>query len=101
MILITVILISIATMQNLSQTLHFPELAFFFHSVSWTAGLTKDYFKTPKRANMNNIKLKVVKGYNEKLLKTMEIWFLLEHLDSSQNALQNIMPPGNDSVNFL
>ena len=44
-------------MQNLSQTLHFPELAFFifWSSVSWTAGLTKDYFKCKKRANMNKV----------------------------------------------
>lgn len=50
---------------------------------------------------MNKVKLKVVEDYNEKLLKTMEFWFLLENLHSSKNALQSIMPIGNESVNFL
>lgn len=50
---------------------------------------------------MNKIKLKVVESYDEKLLKAMEIWFLLENLEFSKNTLQSLMPPGNDLVNFF
>lgn len=49
---------------------------------------------------MNKVKLKVVEVYNEKLLKTIEFWILLENLDSSKKALQSIMPLGNISVSF-
>lgn len=52
-----------------------PELAFSLLSpslaaVSGTAGLTKVYFKTLKRANTKKVKLKVVQGYTEKLWET-------------------------------